>query len=370
MRLATLGVGLLGDDGGVVLVDHHLLGVAEVLPADVLELDAEVLGDDAAAGEDRDVLEHGLAAIAEAWSLDAAGLERAAELVDDQRGERLALDVLGHDQERTRLLGDLLEHREEVLHRADLLLVEEDLDVLEHALHALGVGDEVGREIAAVELHALDHFHLGLEAARLLDGDDAVLADLLHGVGDDLADLGVVVRRDGADRRDLLVALDRLGHRVDGFGRGLGAELDAALDLHRVGAGGDVLEALAQDGLGEHGGGGGAVAGDVGGLGSDLARHLGAHVLERILELDLLGDRDTVLGDVRRAERLLEDHVAALGAEGDLDRVRELVDAAEDRGARVLGVGDLFGCHRYSCLPVMLCLERSECAVLGAKNIS
>ena len=204
-------------------------------------------------------------------ALTAAGLERAAQLVDDQRGERLALDVLGHDQERARLLRDLLEHREEVLHRADLLLVEEDLDVLEHALHALGVGDEVRREVAAVELHALDHFHLGLEAACLLDGDDAVLADLLHGVGDDLADLGVVVRRDGADRGDLLVALDRLGHRVDGFGGGLGAELDAALDLHRVGAGGDVLEALAQDRLGEHGGGGGAVTGDVGGLGSDLA---------------------------------------------------------------------------------------------------
>ena len=122
------------------------------------------------------------------------------------------------------------------------------------------------------------------------------------------------------------------------------------------------FETLAQDRLGEHGGGGGAVAGDVGGLGSDLARHLGAHVLERILELDLLGDGDAVLGDVRRAERLLEDHVAALGAEGDLDRVRELVDAAEDRGARVLGVSDLFGCHRYlyaSLTSVVPCLEAS-----------
>ena len=43
-----------------------LLGVAEVLELDVLELDAEVLGDRLAAGEDRDVLEHGLAAVAEA----------------------------------------------------------------------------------------------------------------------------------------------------------------------------------------------------------------------------------------------------------------------------------------------------------------
>ena len=38
----------------------------EVGQLDVLELDAEVLGDAGAAGEDRDVLEHGLAAVAEA----------------------------------------------------------------------------------------------------------------------------------------------------------------------------------------------------------------------------------------------------------------------------------------------------------------
>ena len=49
--------------------------------------------------------------------------------------------------------------------------------------------------------------------------------------------------------------------------------------------------------LGEHGRGGGAVAGHVGGLGGDLAHHLRAHVLERVLELDLLGHRHAVLGD-------------------------------------------------------------------------
>ena len=63
----------------------------------------------------------------------------------------------------------------------------------------------------------------------------------------------------------------------------------------------------------------------------DLAHHLRAHVLERILEVDLLGDGDAVLGDRGRAELLVEDDVASLGAERDLDRVGELVDAAENR---------------------------------------
>ena len=89
-------------------------------------------------------------------ALTAAHVQRAAELVDDERGERLALDVLGDDEERLLLLRDLLEHREKVLHVRDLLLVDEDVGVLEDGLHALRVRHEVRREVAAVELHALD----------------------------------------------------------------------------------------------------------------------------------------------------------------------------------------------------------------------
>jgi hypothetical protein len=56
--------------------------------------------------------------------------------------------------------------------------VDEHEALVELDLHVVGVGDEVGREVAAVELHALDDGDLGLEALALFDGDDAVLADL------------------------------------------------------------------------------------------------------------------------------------------------------------------------------------------------
>ena len=126
----------------------------------------------------------------------------------------------------------------------------------------------------------------------------------------------------------------------------LDAALDAALEQQRVGAGGDVLEALVDDRLGQHGGGGGAVAGDVVGLGGGFLEQLGAHVLERVFELDLLGDGHAVVGDRRRAELLVEHHVAALGAERDLDGVGQRVDAALERAARVLAVLELLGRHR------------------------
>src|SRR5215831_8636903 len=50
-------------------------------------------------------------AIAEAGRLDAGHLEDAADVVDDQRRQCLALDVLGDDYERTARLGHAFEQR-------------------------------------------------------------------------------------------------------------------------------------------------------------------------------------------------------------------------------------------------------------------
>ena len=76
----------------------------------VFELEAHVLADDLA-GEDADVGQHGLAPLAEAGGLDGHRLERAADLVDDERRQGLALDVLGDDHELPGFgLHDLLEH--------------------------------------------------------------------------------------------------------------------------------------------------------------------------------------------------------------------------------------------------------------------
>ena len=84
--------------------------------------------------------------------------------------------------------------------------MDEDVGVLQLDAHLVGVGDEVGRDVAAVELHALDDVELGLEALGLLDRDHALVADLLHRLGEEAADLVVAVGRDGADLGDLVVA--------------------------------------------------------------------------------------------------------------------------------------------------------------------
>src|ERR1039458_2663913 len=95
------------------------------------------------------------------------------------------------------------------------------------------------------------------------------------------------------------------------------ARLDALLERHRIGPGGDVAEALVDHGPREHGGRGGPVTGDVVGLLRHLLDQLGPDPLVGVLEVDLLGDRDAVVGDRGGAPLLVQDHVAALRAEGD-----------------------------------------------------
>ena len=80
---------------------------------------------------------------------------------------------------------------------------------VEDGLHALGVRDHVRRQVALVELHALGELEVEAEGLALLDVHDAVLADLLDGVGDHVADLAVA-GGDGRDAGDVLLAVDLL----------------------------------------------------------------------------------------------------------------------------------------------------------------
>src|SRR4249919_3805406 len=103
LRDAGFDVSLLAgaaDDRGVLLVDHHLLGATEHRERDVLELDAEIFRDRLAAGQDGDVLQHGLATIAEARRLHGRNLQAAPQTVDDEGCESLTFDVFRDDDQR------------------------------------------------------------------------------------------------------------------------------------------------------------------------------------------------------------------------------------------------------------------------------
>src|SRR5690606_10762306 len=93
------------------------------------------------------------------------------------------------------------------------------------------------------------------------------------------------------------------------------------------------------------GGAGGARPGASVGLLRALLDLLGAVLLPGVLELDLLGDGYTVVGDRGGAPLLLQNDVAALGAKGHLDGVGELVHTALETAPGVLVKRDHLGCH-------------------------
>src|SRR5271166_4079086 len=126
-------------------------------------------------------------------ALTAATFRPPRSLLTTRVASASPSDVLGDDDERLAGLHNSLENRQQGLQRRQLLFVNENVGVFEFGDHLLGVGDEIGRKIAAIELHAFDDLRLGHEALGLLDGDDAFVADLLHRLGDFVADEAVAI---------------------------------------------------------------------------------------------------------------------------------------------------------------------------------
>ncbi len=205
--LGTLSV----NERGVVLGGDHTSGGAEIFLGDAVELATDLFRDHASASQRGDVAEHFLAAVTEARRLDREGLEAALKLIDDEGGQRFAIDILGKDDERLALAGDHLDRRQDVSNRRNLLVSDENEGILEVRLHALRAGHEVWGDISAVDLHALGELGLELKSLGLLDRDHAVLADTIHDFGDHLTDFRVCGGV-GGDLRDLLLALDLGGH--------------------------------------------------------------------------------------------------------------------------------------------------------------
>src|SRR5690606_20400222 len=107
-RLQCIRLATPADDGGGILVDDHALCAAQLLDTDIFQPDADFFRNYLSPGQYSDVLEHGVATVAEAGRLDRAVAERAAQMVDAAARQRRAFGVLGDDQKRGARLGDRL----------------------------------------------------------------------------------------------------------------------------------------------------------------------------------------------------------------------------------------------------------------------
>ena len=155
---------------------------------------------------------------------------------------------------------------------------------------------------------------------------------------------------DGGDVGDFFLGVDLDGHAC-GCASTTASVAASMPRLSSIGLApaASVLQAFGDDGLGQHGGGGGAVAGDVVGLGGGFLEQLGAHVLVRVFQFDFLGHGHAVVGDGGGAEFLVQRHVAALGAEGGGHRVRRACPCRSSDARRASS-------ENTSCLAAMVYL--------------
>ena len=107
--------------------------------------------------------------------------------------------------------------RNHVFDVADLLFEDEHIGVFQHGFHAGAVGDEVGRQVAPVELHPFDPFDCSV--CRLLPSSTVItpsLPTLLIASASKFADFTIVVAGDRRDVGHLSLVFD-LGRHLCSF---------------------------------------------------------------------------------------------------------------------------------------------------------
>ena len=159
------GLGAAGtvDNDGLVLRDGDTASGTEVLLTGVAKRNADLGVNDGSTGDHGEIIHEGLAALAKVRRLHGGHLEGLADGVDHEHLQRLAVDILGNDEQRTVRAGDLLQNGQEVRQGAHLVANEQDGRVLQHCLLRVHVGNEVRGKEALVKGHTLGDVECGVD---------------------------------------------------------------------------------------------------------------------------------------------------------------------------------------------------------------
>ena len=316
------------NDGGVVLGDADLMSLSQVIKGCAVELTAHIFRNDMAAGQDSDIFEHCLTAITESRSFDSCAFQCAAESVDYEGCQSFAFYVFSNDQEFLAASSYLFEELEHILKHVDLLVGDEDQRIVDNAFHLVRISYHVRAEVAAVELHAFYDSQVGSHGLGIFNSDNAVIADFVHSISNQFAD-GLVSGGNGCNVSDCFLAFYLNSLFLDFAYENFDSLFDALLQDHRVCTCCYVSHAFMDHGLSQEGCGCCAVACYVVCLCCDFLDELSAHVFKWILQFDFAGNGYTVVDDVRSAELLVQNDVAAFRSQCNLNCVSQLIDTSQ-----------------------------------------
>ena len=256
-----------------------------------------------------------------------------------QASEKDPLEI-AYEKAQT-VLNNGFEYGQYVLACRDLFIGNENVCVVEHSFHLVGIGYHVSGCVAAVELHAFNVSNARFHGFGFVERDNAVFAYGVHSFGNDPAYFFVACGV-ACDVADGFFVRDRLRVFFEGFNYRCGSFCDTFLEYHRVCACCNVFEPFADDCLSEKASGSGSVAGYVVCLDGYFFNELCAHVLERIFEFDVFSDGNAVVGDERSTVFFVKDHVSSFRSERNFYCIGDRVYACFEASSRVFAVFNFF----------------------------
>jgi len=144
--------------------------------------------------------------------------------------------------------------------------VDKNHRIIEFGFHGLRIGHKVRREVAAIELHTFDNLDLGIPALGFLDRDNAILANLLHGLGNQLTDFRIVVGRNCTDLCNLFFTGDTAADVPEFLYHFADSAVDTSFQVDRTCACCNILQAFAIDRLSQNRSGCGSITCNIAGF--------------------------------------------------------------------------------------------------------
>ncbi len=309
-----------------IFVDSHFFGATQHIERCMFERQAFFFRNHRTARQDGDIFQHFFTAVAESGSFHSRNLQRSAQTVYNQGRKRFRIDIFCDNQQWFAGLNALLEDGKKIFDGRYFFVVDKNLRIFEFHLHAFGIGHEIRRDISAIELHPFYDIYIRIGTFGFFDGNHAFFADFLHGFGNEFTDGFIAIRRDLGHIFDFLqIVADFYSLASEVFHHFGHGDVYSALQIHRISAGGYVLQSYPDDGLSQQGSGGCSVARIVIGFGSHFLYQLGAHVLEGILQFYFFCHGHPVFRNLGSAVFFVDDHIAAFRAQSYFYCIRQRV---------------------------------------------
>ena len=210
---------------------------------------ANFFGNDCAAGQRCDVLQHLFAAVTKTRRFCSRYLDNAAHVVDNKSCKRFAFNIFSYDNKRLARLGNSFEDRQHFADIGDLLVIQEHVRIFNFRTHVFLVVDEVRRQIPTIELHAFNNIQFIFEAATFFNRDNTFFTNFVHRLSDDVTHLRVAIGRYATHLRDCGVVVTGLGQFLKLSNCSYYSLVDATLEVHRVHPRCNQFKSFIQDGL-------------------------------------------------------------------------------------------------------------------------